>query len=64
MDDSHDHLSDALSLMQTALSLIDRAATAHGVGAHLDLAISRMSEFLAVGGSETPEEIQKSAALA
>lgn len=47
MDNPLDDLRHALSLMETALTLIDRAETALDVGAHLDLAIERLKEFLA-----------------
>lgn len=42
-----DELRHALSLMETALSLLDKADAAFDVGAHLDLAIHRLKEVLA-----------------
>ena len=39
-------LAQALSHMQAALSLLDRTDAAHDVGAHLDLAIHRLSDLL------------------
>lgn len=41
-----DELRHALSLMETALSLIDKTETALDVGAHLDLAIQRLRQAL------------------
>jgi hypothetical protein len=43
-------LAQALSLMQAALSLLDGTDVAHEVGAHLDLAIHRLSDLLAGDG--------------
>jgi hypothetical protein len=40
-------LAQALRLMQAALSLLDGTDVAHDVGAHLDLAINRLSDLLA-----------------
>ena len=39
-------LKHALSLMETALSLLDRTERAFDVGAHLDLAIHRLKELI------------------
>lgn len=39
-------LGRALDLMETALGLIDRADQAPDVGAHLDLAVQRLKQFL------------------
>ena len=46
MDQIAQDLSHALSLMRTALSLIDRAEAAYDVAAHLDLAISRLADLV------------------
>jgi hypothetical protein len=43
-------LAQALSHMQAALSLLDGTEVAHDVGAHLDLAIHRLSDLLAGEG--------------
>ena len=50
---STENLRHALSLMETALILIDEAEAAADVGAHLDLAIHRLRETLAAGGQAT-----------
>jgi hypothetical protein len=39
-------LSRALALMTSALQLLDQSAAPHEIGAHLDLAIVRLSEVL------------------
>lgn len=39
-------LKHALSLMETALSLIDRSERALDAGAHLDLAVVRLRQFI------------------
>ena len=39
-------LRHALSLMETALSLLDRTERALDVGAHLDLAIHRLKDLI------------------
>jgi hypothetical protein len=49
MEDAIEDLKHALSLMETALNLIDRTGAALDVGAHLDHAIHRLKEFLATG---------------
>lgn len=54
MDQSAHDLSQALILMKQALALIDRAARAHDVGAHLDLAIHRLSELIGPDVIELP----------
>ena len=46
MDDIIKDLRHALSLMETALALIDRTDKALDVGAHLDLAIVRLKQHL------------------
>ena len=47
MAQTTDDLRHALSLMQTALDVLDRTGAAHEVGAHLDLAICRLSDLIA-----------------
>lgn len=44
---ANDPLVEVRDLMRRALNLIDRDGSAHDVGAHLDLAIVRLSEMLA-----------------
>ena len=39
-------LAEALQLMQRALSLIDKAGGPDDIGAHLDLAITRLNEWI------------------
>lgn len=46
MHEGNHDLRHALSLMKTALELLDRSNDAHDVGAHLDLAICRLSELV------------------
>lgn len=46
MTDIIDELKHALSLMETALNLIDRTEAAFEVGAHLDLAVQRLKQIL------------------
>lgn len=46
---SEETLLKARDLMQRALDLLDRTGSAHDVGAHLDLAIARLSEMLGEG---------------
>ena len=46
-------LTDALQLMQRALSLIDEADGPDDVGAHLDLAIARLNEWIESGESNS-----------
>lgn len=41
--------AEALELMQKALLLIDRHDGPHDVGAHLDLAIARLKEWIEQG---------------
>jgi len=48
MIDDQKELRHALGLMVDALAAIDRAGTANESGAHLDLAICRLKERLAV----------------
>lgn len=43
---SEEILMEARNLMLRALELLDDAGSAHDVGAHLDLAIIRLSEML------------------
>lgn len=45
--------SEALQLMQQALSLIDQAEGPDDAGAHLDFAITRLNEWLERGGAES-----------
>ena len=40
-------LLQARDLMQRALDLLDEAGSVHDVGAHLDLALARLSEVIA-----------------
>ena len=47
MNDAIKDLTHALSLMETALSLIDRSERASDAGAHLDLAVVRLRQFIA-----------------
>lgn len=44
-------LQHALSLMETALQVLDRAERALDVAAHLDLAIHRLNEILSPVGA-------------
>jgi hypothetical protein len=46
MDPVARDLTQALSHMRAALDLLDKNDVAHDAGAHLDLAISRLSDFL------------------
>lgn len=46
MNNSLNDLRHALSLMETALNLIDRSQLCVDVGAHLDLATQRLKAFL------------------
>lgn len=39
-------LVEARSLMERALELLDRAGSAHDIGAHLDLALVKLSDML------------------
>lgn len=42
--------AEALDLMEKALLLIDHHDGPHDVGAHLDLAVSRLKEWIEQGG--------------
>jgi hypothetical protein len=55
-------LSQALALMRWALELLDLAQAPPDVGAHLDLAISRLEEAIEGGGglSNEPGSIHQS----
>lgn len=53
MDDNYQDLRHALSLMQTALSLLDRAEISAEIAGHLDLAICRLQQLI-----ETADEPQ------
>lgn len=46
MDQVAQDMAHALSLMQTALSLLDKVDPANVPAAHLDLAICRLSELM------------------
>lgn len=46
-------LAKALQLMEQALKLIDEAGGPDDVGAHLDLAISRVKEWIAAGAGRS-----------
>jgi hypothetical protein len=48
MTNQSEDLTSALELMEAALELLDRASVAADVGAHLDLAISRLKTLLAL----------------
>ena len=41
-----EHLLHALMMMTSALEMLDQVGGCHDVGAHLDLAISRLSDVL------------------
>ena len=46
----HDLLTDALSLLQSALELLDEAAAPAQIGAHVDLAIHQLGSLLPEAG--------------
>lgn len=46
-------LNEALQLMQRALKLIDEADGPGDIGANLDLAITRLTEFLESGAPDS-----------
>lgn len=50
MDEVTQNLTQALTLMQAALSFLDKTDAAYDVGAHLDLAIGKLSDLLASSG--------------
>ena len=45
-------LSEARALLRTALDLIDRAGAPADIGAHLDLALHRLSQVLGDSGRQ------------
>jgi hypothetical protein len=55
MQHTDEDLRHALSLMETALSVLDQTDATADIGAHLDLAIERLKTFLGsteVSGAE------------
>lgn len=46
-----DKAGEALDLMERALALIDADSGPYDAGAHLDLAIHRLKEWIASGGA-------------
>ena len=59
MQNMDQDLRHALSLMETALSLLDRSTATSDIGAHLDLAIERLKSFLGLAGNGEPEPFAK-----
>lgn len=47
-------MSHALTLMESALGLLDAADAPHDVGAHLDLAVHRLKEAVERSWSDDP----------
>lgn len=53
-------LADAMALMQRALQLLDQTQAPADIGAHLDLAISRLAEARArAAGSQSEAELSR-----
>ena len=54
--ESNNPLLRAQGLLVSALQLLDEANAPSDIGAHVDLAIARLSEVLTAGGQDTQHE--------
>ena len=55
MDTHGDSLLRAMQLLESALAILDEAGASADIGAHVDVAISRLSEELAEPDQESNE---------